>query len=168
MAPSSQNEVRSRGSGGLKPVREGVWRIDVEEARAPGEPRRRVSRTIRGSKTDAENALVQLRSEVTNGVADPRKPKRRGRPNVGRAQAAQRRQRGSGGVSELAQDHWLVGVHGPVDAVTGERRRYTRSVRGTRDQAEQALARLRLDISQGRVMVATNARGVRAVPGRCR
>jgi hypothetical protein len=46
----------ARRKGGLKPVREGVGRIDVELPRVPGERRRRVSRTIVGSREEAAAA----------------------------------------------------------------------------------------------------------------
>ncbi len=55
-------KVRKRGSGGIKPVREGVWLVDVEIARDPVTGRRRrVSRTIHGTRTDAEIALSRLK-----------------------------------------------------------------------------------------------------------
>jgi integrase len=165
MGLGAQDTIRTRGAGGLKVAREGVWRVDVELPRKPGEPRRRVSRTVEGTEADAEAALEELRRDVAKGALRPSQPKRRGRAKTGRPHAARRRQSGSGGVSELAHDHWLVGLEGPPDAVTGARRRYTRVVRGPRDEAEEVLARLRLDISEGRVSLATNARDVRGACG---
>lgn len=53
---------RRRGTGGIKPVREGVWRVDVELPREPGSPRRRRSRLVHGSITDAERVLAELRA----------------------------------------------------------------------------------------------------------
>ncbi|MHB1923619.1 MAG: hypothetical protein ACYCSJ_02905, partial [Acidimicrobiales bacterium] len=53
---------RKRGSGGIVPVREGVWRVDLEVSRDPVTGlRRRVSRTIQGSREDAEVALARLK-----------------------------------------------------------------------------------------------------------
>ena len=46
---------RKRGSGGVFAVRDGVWRVDVEVGRDPVTGRRRrVSRTIRGTREEAE------------------------------------------------------------------------------------------------------------------
>ena len=52
---------RPRGTGGMTQIDQGTWRVDVEMARAPGEPRRRLSRTFRGTRWVAENALADLR-----------------------------------------------------------------------------------------------------------
>lgn len=53
---------RKQGSGGLFEVGDGLWRVDVEIARDPVTGRRRrVSRTIRGSRADAEVALSRLK-----------------------------------------------------------------------------------------------------------
>ena len=41
---------------------EGVWRVDVEMPRRPGTPRRRRSRTVRGTRGEAEQVLADLRS----------------------------------------------------------------------------------------------------------
>jgi hypothetical protein len=44
------------------PIRDGVWRVDVEVHRDPVTgARRRVSRTVRGSREDAEIALARLK-----------------------------------------------------------------------------------------------------------
>jgi integrase len=57
-----QRRPRRRGSGGIFPVREGVWRVDVEVARDPiTGRRRRASRYVYGSRDDAEVALARLR-----------------------------------------------------------------------------------------------------------
>ncbi|MGH9026985.1 MAG: site-specific integrase [Acidimicrobiia bacterium] len=64
----STKRARRRGSGGVFAVRDGVWRVDVEVGRDPVTGRRRrVSRTIHGTREDAEVALARLR------VADPEK-----------------------------------------------------------------------------------------------
>lgn len=53
---------RTKGAGGVFPVRDGVWRVDVEISRDPVTGRRRrVSRTVRGTRRDAEVALAKLR-----------------------------------------------------------------------------------------------------------
>ena len=136
MGPGTSADGRRRG--GVKPVREGVWRVDVELPRVEGEPRRRVSKTIAGSLADAEQSLADLGREVAQSA-----PRRRTAKSGGGRSA---RPRNSGGISELARDRWLVGVEGPADPVTGKRRRYTRVVRGSRELAEIALARLKLEI----------------------
>lgn len=53
---------RVRGSGGIFPIREGLWRVDVEISRDPVTGhRRRVSRQVRGTRKDAEVELARLR-----------------------------------------------------------------------------------------------------------
>ncbi len=58
----SAQRLRRRGSGGVFAVRDCVWRVDVEIGRDPvtGQ-RRRVSRTIHGTREDAEVALARLK-----------------------------------------------------------------------------------------------------------
>jgi integrase len=155
MAEGRKYDAKNRRTGGLKPLREGVWRVDLELPRAPDEPRRRVSRTVEGSKEDAEAALEQLRRDVQNaGKQDPAPKRSRKRE--------QSRRRGSGGITQVAHDKWLVGIEGERDPVTGARQRHTRTVQGTRKDAEAVLARLRLDFGSGEVQIATGARTVRA------
>lgn len=58
-----------RGSGGLFPLRDGVWRVDAEVSRDPATGlRRRVSRTVAGTRRDAEMTPARLRA------ADHEKP----------------------------------------------------------------------------------------------
>ncbi len=53
---------RNRGSGGIFAEGDGVWRVDVEVARdAVTGRRRRVSRTIRGTRADVELLAAKLR-----------------------------------------------------------------------------------------------------------
>ncbi len=53
---------RTRGSGGIFAEGDGVWRVDVEVARDAVTGRgRRVSRTIRGTRADAEMLAAKLR-----------------------------------------------------------------------------------------------------------
>jgi integrase len=157
MESGAPDALPSRRTGGLKRVRDGVWRIDVELPREPGEARRRVSRTVAGTKDVAEAALDELRRDVSGAAAaaDPRR--RNGSPR-----ARGRRQRGSGAIHELAHDRWLVGFEGRPDPVTGARRRHTRTIRGTRQEAEAALARLRVRFGSGGVPVGTAARDLQA------
>ena len=50
-----------RRGGGVRKVREGVWRVDVEVRRDPITGHRwRVSRQIRWTREDAEVALAQI------------------------------------------------------------------------------------------------------------
>jgi len=156
MAEHPAQQERARRSGGVKVVREGVWRVDVEVPHAHGQPRRRRSRTVIGTLADAEQTLVELRAEVTTRPVVLRHPR------DGTTADESRRRRGSGGLTQRGPDRWLVAVDGPSDPVTGKRRRYTRTVRGSRRDAEVALARLRIDINTGERVVATNARTVRA------
>lgn len=58
----SATHRRTRGSGGVIPVREGVWRIDIEGKRDPVTGRRRrISRHVHGTREEAELALAKLR-----------------------------------------------------------------------------------------------------------
>lgn len=63
-----QQHRRRHGSGGIFRVADGVWRVDVEISRDPVTGRRRrVSRQIRGTKSDAEVALAQLKVADATG-----------------------------------------------------------------------------------------------------
>jgi integrase len=58
----ARRRPRRRGSGGVFPLREGAWRVDVEIARdAVSGRRRRVSRTVVGTREEAEIALARLK-----------------------------------------------------------------------------------------------------------
>jgi hypothetical protein len=61
----------------------------------------------------------------------------------------------------LAPDRWLVGVEGAPDPVTGKRPRHTTIV-NRREQAEVALARMKLLDADGLKQSATNARTIQA------
>jgi integrase len=96
---SQQRHNRKRGSGGVFPVRDGVWRVDVEVARDPvSGRRRRVSRYVHGSKADAEIALSRLK------VADHEKRLPTGGTSVRSVKAALDlyQQTAEGGSLELA------------------------------------------------------------------
>jgi integrase len=78
-----QGPRREKGSGGLNLVRPGVWRVDIEYARDPVTGRRRrVSRTVQGTRRDAEAALARLR------VADVEKRLPRGGTSAKSVRAA--------------------------------------------------------------------------------
>ena len=59
---SSANLPRAKGSGGVFPVRPGVWRVDIELPRdkVTGK-RRRISRYVESTRNEAEVALSRLR-----------------------------------------------------------------------------------------------------------
>ena len=155
MAESPAGARSSRSFGGLKPVRDGVWRVDAELPHRANEPRRRVSRTVVGTEAEARAALAELLDGVRRGSLPERAAKTRRPSNASR-------KRGSGSVHALGPDRWLIGVEGPPDAVSGERRRYTKVVRGQRDVADVALAQLKVSVDRGETLIATNARSVEA------
>lgn len=77
-----------------------------------------------------------------------------------------RRPQGSGGIFQVADDVWKVDIELPRDPVTGRRRRPSRTVRGTRTEAELALARLKDAGDKKRLPSGgTNARTVGAAMG---
>ena len=61
------------------------------------------------------------------------------------------RPRGTGGIVALASGVWRVDIEISRDPLTGRRRRVSRRVRGTRDDAEAVLARLRVADHAGRL-----------------
>jgi integrase len=74
-----------------------------------------------------------------------------------------RRERGSGGVRQLADSLWRIDIELERDTVTGRRRRVARNVHGSRAEAESALARLKVTADQKRLPASgTNARSVGA------
>ncbi len=76
----------------------------------------------------------------------------------------QRRARGSGGIFVEADGVWRVDVEVSRDAVTGRRRRVSRTIRGTRAEAELLAAKLRMaDHEQRLIAGKTSARSVAAV-----
>jgi integrase len=151
VADAVQESAGGRRRGGLREIRAGVWRIDTELP-AVDDARRRVSRTIKGSRDAAEAAL----SELIARVADSKPPVARTKSGL------PRRAKWSGAITRLAADRWLIGVEGEPDPVTGQRRRHTRVVNGDREQAEVALARLQLLNADQLLQRATAARTVRA------
>ena len=153
----------------------------MEVPRHSEEPRRRISRTIRGTREDAEQALAELRASAGArlfGGADQVGPSvhpasrpvaLRGDANailptgaegaIGNSNRRARR-RGSGGVFPVRDGVWRVDVEVTRDPVTGRRRRVSRYVYGTRNDAEVALARLRVADHEKRLPAGTNARSV--------
>jgi hypothetical protein len=72
-------------------------------------------------------------------------------------------EQGSGGIFKLADETWKVDVDLPRDAVTGRRRRVSRRVKGSQEEAELVLARLKVAGHQKRLPTGgTNARSVGA------
>jgi integrase len=149
--PAGDHVPHARRKGGLKLVRTGVWRVDVEVPTANGK-RRRVSRTVNGTRAEAEVVLDELRSALAASVAPVAStgPRRAGRTKR------------SGAVTKLGPDRWLIGVEGSRDPVTGARRRHTQVVRGSKTDAEVALARLKLRANDAVLEPGTGARSVRA------
>jgi integrase len=77
--------------------------------------------------------------------------------------ASRRRKQGSGGILQVGDETWRVDMELPRDAVTGRRRRVSRTVNGSREEAELALARLMVAGHQKRLPSGgTNARSVAA------
>ena len=75
---------------------------------------------------------------------------------------SRRRKQGSGGVLYLGKRTWRVDVEIARDAVTGRRRRVSRTVRGTRTDAELALSRLKVANHEKRLPSGgTSARSVK-------
>ena len=73
------------------------------------------------------------------------------------------RKRGSGGIFVVREGVWRVDVEIARDALTGRRRRASRYVRGTREEAELALARLKIADHEKRLPTGgTSARSVSA------
>jgi integrase len=87
------------------------------------------------------------------------------RPTTGTAPkgAAGPRAKGSGGVFPVRPGVWRVDIELPRDTVTGKRRRISRNIEGTRNEAEVALSRLRVADREKRLPTGgTSARSVRA------
>ena len=83
--------------------------------------------------------------EPTATAAAPLRPSRRGRKATGL------RPRGTGGIVAVRPGVWRIDIEISRDPVTGRRRRVSRRVRGTRDDAEAALAKLRVADHDGRL-----------------
>lgn len=76
---------------------------------------------------------------------------------------SRRRKRGSGGISSVRSGVWRVEVELPRDPLTGSRRRPSRTVHGTRADAEVVLSKLRVADHLGRLRrPGTKARSVEA------
>jgi integrase len=102
------------------------------------------------------NSTIQLYYRTMSG---PRKASKGGAKST----KDRRRRRGSGGIVEVADATWRVDIELPRDAVTGRRRRVSRTIRGTREEAELALSRLRVAGHERRLPSGgTNARSVGA------
>ena len=66
-----------------------------------------------------------------------------GQPEV-KSNERLRRQLGSGGVIEVAPGKWRVDLEVEADPITKRRRRISKAVVGTRENAEMILSRLRI------------------------
>lgn len=64
--------------------------------------------------------------------------------------------RRTGSIREKSKGYWELSAEGPVDPRTGRRRRKWSTVRGTRRDAERALAVLIADLATGKVVVASD------------
>lgn len=94
---------------------------------------------------------------------DGAKTASRRRPGTS-AQRRRLRPRGSGGVLAVRTGVWRIDVEAPRDPETGKRRRSSRFVYGTREEAELALAQLRVVAHQRRLPAGrARPRSVRAV-----
>ena len=60
-----------RGSGSMREVASGKWKLTVDVGRDDKNRRRRVTRTVRGSRRDAARALAVLGAEVQSGERRP-------------------------------------------------------------------------------------------------
>ncbi len=70
----------------------------------------RVSRTVIGTRDEADAALTDLRTKATEAGAE--RPQRRGRK-------PSRRAKRSGAISEIGHNRWLLGAEAPPDPLTG-------------------------------------------------
>ena len=133
----------------------GVWRVDVELPRGTGEPRRRVSRTVEAPpptpKQRSTNCSARSNRWPTYSPSQARRW-----PEWPTPQAR------SGGVTKLGHDRWLVGLEGEADPVSGDRRRHTKVVWGSREEAEAELALLRVRLAAGKLVSGTRDRNVSA------
>jgi integrase len=81
----------------------------------------------------------------------------------GKTGSRPRRQRGSGGLTQVRPGVWRVDFDVEPDPVTARRRRLSRQIQGSRQDAEQALARLRVAHAERRLPApGTRARTVTA------
>lgn len=79
------------------------------------------------------------------------------------ARQQHRRRHGSGGITEVSAGVWRVDVEISRDPITGRRRRISRRIRGSKADAEVALAQLKVADATGRTRRrGTKARTVRA------
>jgi hypothetical protein len=94
-------------------------------------------------------------TEGVSAGSAPRQPREPSRRRL--------RKRGSGGIHAVRDGVWRVDVEVGRDSVTGRRRRVSRRIYGTREDAEIALARLKVADHEKRLPAGTNARSVGAV-----
>ncbi len=63
-----------RGSGSMREVADGKWKLTVDAGRDARGRRRRVTRTVHGSQRDASRALAALTTDVQSGKRKPSAP----------------------------------------------------------------------------------------------
>lgn len=68
---TAQSPRADRGSGSIREVAPGKWKLTVDAGRDDKNRRRRVTRTVRGTKRDAARALAVLGAEVQSGERRP-------------------------------------------------------------------------------------------------
>ena len=172
VASNATAKPRVRGTGGIVEVRPGVHRIDFE---APPDPvtgkRRRRSRQIPGTLGDAERALELLQREFSAEAPElepdaahpdlslsesereraPRSSSKKA-PSARKTERS-RRTHGSGGLFQVGPELFRISTEAPRNPETGRRRRVHRFVEGTRDEAELALAKLKVTTAGQRQVV---------------
>lgn len=72
------------------------------------------------------------------------------------------RAKGSGGIIDLGAGKWKIDIEIGRDPITKRRRRVARHILGTREDAEVALARLRVADHEKRIQAGTRARSAGA------
>lgn len=91
------------------------------------------------------DAPQQAPAQTSRRTGESPRPSRRSSRRSGR------RRRGSGGITQVREGVWRVDVEISRDPLTGKRRRISRRVSGTREDAEVALAKLRVADHERRV-----------------
>jgi integrase len=149
--------VAQRGSGAV--VAHHLAKVRVAGSNPVFRSRKSPAQSGIGTATAANACLRSTIQLYYRSMSRPRKASK----SHAKAAEDRRRRRGSGGVVEVADDTWKVDIELPRDAVTGRRRRVSRTIRGTREEAELALSRLRVAGHERRLPSGgTNARSVGA------
>ena len=72
--PAERRKRAARGAGSIEAMSRGVWKISVSAGVDSDGQRRRTSRTVRGTRSDAAKALAALVTEVGDGADSPARP----------------------------------------------------------------------------------------------